>query len=546
MTIVVTEPTSIFNLSTDGLDFGMPGETIIIPVRVVIASEQLNGVHSVLADTSLINAGNIVSGESITVWFDLGSSNDTVSNTGTGAITGSVDGVDLWGSGTQAVVNSGRITGAEEYGVWFAQASQEISLANHGLIFGGSSGVLLTSMHTGGSISNYAAIDSPDSAIFIDTEPSLVSEITNGPAAVISGGVDAIQSVQGLFHLVNFGKVTGSIVASGTGRDVIVNHGVLGAVAFAGGNDIFRDVGSGRSGAVHGGDGNDLLVGGGHDDTLDGGAGNDTLTGGPGADRFFFDAPLDAANNVDRITDFTPRVDKIVLSATDFTGIGVIGHVLAGSEFHVGQHSSAPRNSSSTIRRTASSPMTRTATGPPGRYGLRSSARTLPCTTPTSWSWRENPPCVTAWSRSPPPCFAMAPGAASRGSRSARSRSRRASATSSRRRRCSASPGSTPSAGTAPPPLGSASRMTGRALRRVHRAHRAAGDIVDARLGGDPPPHRPGRALRRRRSPPMRHAAFTRACDRERSPWRDAPLRHEESGFAVLDPSGAVPAPAPP
>src|SRR5262249_41939833 len=99
--------------------------------------------------------------------------------------------------------------------------------------------------------------------------------------------------------------------------------------------DVFVGIG-GRSGAVFGDTGDDWLVGGSHGDRLHGGAGDDTLTGGGGPDRFFFDTALNATNNVDRIVDFAPGYDSIMLSAADFAGIGPIGLGLAESHFQFG------------------------------------------------------------------------------------------------------------------------------------------------------------------------------------------------------------------
>ena len=56
----------------------------------------------------------------------------------------------------------------------------------------------------------------------------------------------------------------------------------------------------------------DTLTGGGGNDTLNAGQGPDQLTGAGGADRFVFGAlPWNAGH----ITDFTPGVDKLDLSA---------------------------------------------------------------------------------------------------------------------------------------------------------------------------------------------------------------------------------------
>src|SRR5262249_7846117 len=66
------------------------------------------------------------------------------------------------------------------------------------------------------------------------------------------------------------------------------------------------------------------------------GGGSSTLTGGPGHDRFFFDSAL--AGQVDKITNFKHGLDKIVLSVSDFAGVGPVGGTLAAADFRVGQH----------------------------------------------------------------------------------------------------------------------------------------------------------------------------------------------------------------
>ncbi|WP_394560656.1 M10 family metallopeptidase C-terminal domain-containing protein [Aquipseudomonas alcaligenes] len=76
--------------------------------------------------------------------------------------------------------------------------------------------------------------------------------------------------------------------------------------------------------------GDDSLNGGGGNDRLDGGAGIDSLTGGTGNDTFVFSAPSHSYRNydaggvsaTDTITDFTPGVDKIDVSALGIYGLG--------------------------------------------------------------------------------------------------------------------------------------------------------------------------------------------------------------------------------
>ncbi len=64
---------------------------------------------------------------------------------------------------------------------------------------------------------------------------------------------------------------------------------------------------------------NNLLIGSSGSDNLTGKFGNDTLTGGDSADKFIFNAKLDANFNFDQITDFSTGIDKLVLDETIFT-----------------------------------------------------------------------------------------------------------------------------------------------------------------------------------------------------------------------------------
>lgn len=102
--------------------------------------------------------------------------------------------------------------------------------------------------------------------------------------------------------------------------------------------NLFNNTIRGLSGndTLNGSGGNDVLDGGIGNDLLIGGAGNDTLTGGTiAADRFRFDAPLNASN-VDIITDFTvAEGDRIELENSVFTQL-TPGTPLAASAFRVG------------------------------------------------------------------------------------------------------------------------------------------------------------------------------------------------------------------
>jgi microcystin-dependent protein len=74
-----------------------------------------------------------------------------------------------------------------------------------------------------------------------------------------------------------------------------------------------------------GNSGNNIIDGKGGGDLLRGGLGNDTLTGGTGNDLFRFDTALNAATNMDTITDFNVVNDTIQLENAIFTLLATTG-----------------------------------------------------------------------------------------------------------------------------------------------------------------------------------------------------------------------------
>jgi Ca2+-binding RTX toxin-like protein len=81
-----------------------------------------------------------------------------------------------------------------------------------------------------------------------------------------------------------------------------------------------------------GGSSADVLIGNEVANTLAGGDGNDSLTGGDGADVFHFDVDPNATSNVDLLMDFATGIDKILLDADTFAGLGST----LGGAFHAG------------------------------------------------------------------------------------------------------------------------------------------------------------------------------------------------------------------
>ncbi len=92
------------------------------------------------------------------------------------------------------------------------------------------------------------------------------------------------------------------------------------AVGGDGNDDITGTLGANK---IYGMRGDDTIWTGSGDDLLSGGAGNDTLKGGSGNDVFLFDRALNAATNVDLITDWETSSDKIWLDVSIFTGLAL-------------------------------------------------------------------------------------------------------------------------------------------------------------------------------------------------------------------------------
>jgi serralysin len=99
----------------------------------------------------------------------------------------------------------------------------------------------------------------------------------------------------------------------------------LGGAATNGGGNALDNV-------MIGNDLNNLLAGAVGNDSLSGGLGNDTYTGGAGNDAFFFSTALNAATNVDTISDFALG-DLIALDNDIFTALGAAGALNAAQFF---------------------------------------------------------------------------------------------------------------------------------------------------------------------------------------------------------------------
>lgn len=173
--------------------------------------------------------------------------------------------------------------------------------------------------------------------------------LSNGPGAFWSciwdaGGLDAISAaaaagdaVLDLREAPLTGKAAGGFVSRvlGVVGGVTIANGVVIENATGGaGND--RITGNAAANRLEGGGGADTILGGRGDDTLAGGDGADVLSGGAGQDAFLFDRLPAGRRAADRITDFTPGDDRILLEDAVFLALGAPG-VLAPGAFALGQ-----------------------------------------------------------------------------------------------------------------------------------------------------------------------------------------------------------------
>jgi Ca2+-binding RTX toxin-like protein len=172
----------------------------------------------------------------------------------------------------------------------------------------------------------------------------------------------AILSIEGLDLYTTVDALQGYAwyVTLNGGRDTFIGNDYDDLIRAGSGNDVVHsydgdDIVYGDTGAdklyglwgdddLYGGTGRDSLSGSAGSDYLSGGADSDRLTGGSGKDYFVFDT-RPSRNNIDRIVDFRPADDTIMLDNHVFTRVGRDGW-LAGAAFTT---SSSARDSSDRI-----------------------------------------------------------------------------------------------------------------------------------------------------------------------------------------------------
>jgi hypothetical protein len=324
-------------LNVDGRDFDANNETWIIKPHIIVSSQTGYGVFdNSFVNNTVINHGRISSATLDAVFLEEG--NEKVVNAVDGKMIGGSNGVTLNGSGNNALVNFGKIIGQGNAGVAFFIATHGVSLDNYGSISGPHFGVLDESSFTGGTIDNFGRISSGGNPIEINTAANLVTHIINGAGAVIEAPPltdEGITLTHGSAHLVNFGTIQGGFYDLGGGNDVIVNRGhITGLVDLGTGNCTFNGTGGTVGLGISAEGGNDRIIVGNLGTSVEMG-GNDTVTGASGGNNLYYFDYTPAI--VDRITNFSPKLDHIALNSTYFPGMaGGPNFVLAAADFVVG------------------------------------------------------------------------------------------------------------------------------------------------------------------------------------------------------------------
>jgi len=290
-------------------------DTVTSGVTAVLSASKTN---LTLTGTANINGtgngvSNILTGNSGNNSLSGGSGNDTlIGGSGIDTLVGGL------GDDTFVVDNSADvITEASSQGTDWVQSSVNFTLGNNveNLTLTGT----LNIDGTGNGLNNIILGNSGNN--------SLTGGAGNDS---LNGGLGADTLVGGLGNDTFVVDNTGDVVveAANEGTDLVQSSvtftltETLENLTLTGTLNI-NGTGNGLNNIIIGSGGNNSLTGGAGNDTLVGGAGNDTLVGGVGNDQFRFVGTTfsPTAYGVDTIADFTPGVDKIVLSKSVFTGL---------------------------------------------------------------------------------------------------------------------------------------------------------------------------------------------------------------------------------
>jgi serralysin len=202
------------------------------------------------------------------------------------------------------------ISGEESNDSLFGDAGTDTINGNSGVdtVQGGAGADVLS----GGS-------DSGDTLSYSESGAAVTIKITSGATTTGKGGHAAGDSMTGFTNVV------------GSRFDDLIVDTRKSASSFSLDRNVFN--GGDGSDTLKLGGGNDRANGGAGADAIYGEVGNDMLTGGGGNDRFMFNTALNAASNVDNLTDFNVDADSIWLDNAVMPGLGKETGNLARAKF---------------------------------------------------------------------------------------------------------------------------------------------------------------------------------------------------------------------
>ncbi|BCH35511.1 hypothetical protein MesoLjLc_74410 [Mesorhizobium sp. L-8-10] len=326
--------------------------------ETLVSIENLMG--SGLADRLYGNSGNnVLNGGAGADYLDGGNGIDTASYSGSNA-------------GVTINLATGRGTGGHAQGDTLVNienlngshfADKLYGNAGNNVLKGGASADFLS----GGAGADYLDGGSGgDAASYADSNAGVTVSLLTGKG---SGGHAQGDTLLNIWNLVGsrfadklYGNASNNVLVGGAGADYLhggdgsdmasysgSNAGVTvdlrtgkGAGGHAQGDTLVsignlkgssyhdRLIGNDNANLLDGAVGNDTLYGLGGNDVLKGGAGNDVLIGGAGKDTFVFNTALNAATNVDRITDFSVVDDVIHLENAVFKALAATGTLSSG------------------------------------------------------------------------------------------------------------------------------------------------------------------------------------------------------------------------
>ena len=256
-----------------------------------------------------------------------GNGADTMSGNGANDKLFGEDGNDVLNGGAGADYLSGGV-GSDFTSYAGAAAGVIVSLANPAINAGDAAG------------DTYNSVENLIGSGFDDTLNG-----TNGVNDIRGdAGIDAIKGYDGNDKL--YGQDGNDTLIGGVGADYLSGGAGTDTASYAGAtakvivslanpainsgdaagdtfNSIENLIGTSFDDTLNGASGANIINGGAGNDFMKGYAGNDTLTGGAGIDNFIFNTALDAATNVDTITDFNVAADTIQLDNSVFTVLPV-------------------------------------------------------------------------------------------------------------------------------------------------------------------------------------------------------------------------------